>query len=150
MIAITDAQRRVRLPLALLRRAARRVAGRRSVSLAFVTNAAIRKINRRFLGHDWATDVVSFPLGTDLLGELVISAEYARAEAAKRGIPVEEELVRYVVHGLLHLRGYDDHRPADRKRMWARQEREVAWVLGRKPGTRSQEPGAGSRGSRLL
>ncbi len=133
MISITDAQRRVRLPLRLLRRAARRVAGPRNVSLAFVTNAAIRKINRRFLGHDWATDVVSFPLGTDLLGELVISADYAQAEASKRGIPVEEELVRYVVHGLLHLRGYDDRRPADRKRMWARQEREVAWVLGRKP-----------------
>ena len=132
MIAITDEQRRVALPLDLLRRAARRVAGRRSVSLAFVTNAAIRKINRRFLGHDWATDVVSFPLHTDLLGELVISTDYAQAEARARGIPVEEELVRYVVHGLLHLRGYDDHRPADRKRMWARQEREVRAVMARK------------------
>jgi probable rRNA maturation factor len=134
MIAIADEQRKVALPLDLLRRAARRVAGRRNVSLAFVTNAAIRRINRRFLGHDWATDVVSFPLGSGLLGELVISAEYAQAEARARGIPVEEELVRYVVHGLLHLEGYDDRRPADRKRMWARQEREVAWVMGGKPG----------------
>lgn len=131
MIAITDAQRRVRLPLALLRRAARRVAGRRSVSLAFVTNAAIRKINRKFLKHDFATDVISFPLDSDLLGELVISAEYAAGEAAKRKISVEEELLRYVAHGILHLLGYDDHRPADKARMWARQERELGKVLGR-------------------
>ena len=141
MIAISNEQRRVALPLDLLRRAARRVAGRRSVSLAFVTNAAIRRINRRFLGHDWATDVVSFPLNTDLLGELVISAEYARTEARARGIPVEEELVRYVVHGLLHLRGYDDHRPADRKRMWARQEREVRRVMGKTPASSERRRG---------
>lgn len=137
MIAITNAQRGVKLPLDLLRRAARALVGRRNLSIAFVTNAAIRKINKRFLGHDWATDVVSFPLGGDLFGELVISAPYARAEASKRGISTDEELVRYVVHGILHLLGYDDGRPADKRRMWARQEREVARILGgvRKRGT---------------
>ena len=97
-----------------------------------MTNAAIRKINRRFLKHDFATDVISFPLGTDLLGELVISAEFAVGEAAKRKIPVEEELLRYVAHGILHLLGYDDHDPADRAAMWARQERELSRALGRK------------------
>ena len=126
---IADEQRRVRIPVDLIRRAARRLAGRRGLSIAFVTNAAIRRINRRFLGHDWATDVLSFPMGGALLGELVISAEYARAEARGRGIPVEEELLRCVVHGILHLRGYDDRRVADRKRMWARQERELRAIL---------------------
>lgn len=120
------------IPAAAVRRLVRQISGSRNVSIAFVTNAAIRKINRTFLMHDFATDVISFPLGTDLFGELVISAEYAAAEAKARAIPVEEELLRYVAHGLLHLLGYDDRSPADRSRMWKRQERELGKALGRK------------------
>lgn len=125
MIHLTDEQGRVPIPAGRVRRLSVQLLGRKNLSIAFVTNAAIRKINRRFLHHDFATDVISFPLHSDLLGELVISAEYAAREAAKRGIPVEEELLRYVAHGILHLLGYDDHRPSDRARMWARQEREL-------------------------
>jgi probable rRNA maturation factor len=129
MIHLTNEQKRVPIPAAKVRRLAAQILGKKNLSVAFVTNAAIRKINRRFLKHDFATDVISFPLGTDLVGELVISAEYAVSEAAKRKIPVEEELLRYVAHGILHLLGYDDHRPADRTRMWARQERELRKIL---------------------
>ena len=137
MIHITNEQSKVPVPSAKVRRLAAQILGKRNLSVAFVTNAAIRKLNRRFLKHDFATDVISFPLGpsgvegldSDLLGELVISAEYAVAEAGKRKIPVEEELLRYVAHGILHLLGYDDHRPADRKRMWSRQERELRRIL---------------------
>jgi len=131
MIHLTNEQSRVRIPSAKVRRLATQIAGRKNLSIAFVTNAAIRRINRRFLRHDYATDVISFPLGTDLLGELVISADYAVGEAAKRRIPVEEELLRYVAHGILHLLGYDDHRPSDRAAMWKRQERELSRVVGR-------------------
>jgi len=129
LIHLTDEQSRVSIPSAKVRRLATQILGKKSLSIAFVTNAAIRKINRKFLKHDFATDVISFPLGTDLVGELVISAEYAAAEAAARKIPVEEELLRYVAHGILHLLGYDDHRPADKKRMWSRQERELRRIL---------------------
>ena len=132
MIHLTNEQSRVPIPAAKVRRLAAQIARKKNVSIAFVTNAAIRKINRRFLKHDFATDVISFPLGTDLLGELVISAEFAVGEAAKRKIPVEEELLRYVAHGILHLLGYDDHDPEDRAAMWARQERELSRALGRK------------------
>ncbi len=131
MIHLTNEQSRVRIPSLKVRRLATQILGKKSLSIAFVTNAAIRKINKRFLKHDFATDVISFPLGTDLVGELVISAEFAVGEAAKRKIPVEEELLRYVAHGILHLLGYDDHRPADRTAMWKRQERELSRVLGR-------------------
>ena len=130
MIHITNDQAKVPVPSSKVRRLAVQIIGKKNLSIAFVTNAAIRKINRRFLKHDFATDVISFPLGSDLLGELVISAEYAVSEAAKRKIPVEEELLRYVAHGILHLLGYDDHRPADKARMWARQERELRKILG--------------------
>jgi len=130
VIYLTNEQKKVSIPAAKVRRLAGQILGKKNLSIAFVTNAAIRKINRRFLNHDFATDVISFPLDSDLVGELVISAEYAVGEAAKRKIPVEEELLRYVAHGVLHLLGYDDHRPADRKRMWARQERELRRILG--------------------
>ncbi|RPH37945.1 MAG: rRNA maturation RNase YbeY [Planctomycetota bacterium] len=130
MIHLTNEQTKVPIPAAKARRLAVQIIGKKNLSIAFVTNAAIRKINRRFLQHDFATDVISFPLDSDLLGELVISAEYAVSEAAKRKIPVEEELLRYVAHGILHLLGYDDHRPADKARMWARQERELRKILG--------------------
>jgi probable rRNA maturation factor len=130
MIHITNEQSRVPIPASKVRKLAVQILGKKNLSVAFVTNAAIRKINRRFLRHDFATDVISFPLDSDLVGELVISAEYAVGEAAKRKIPVEEELLRYVAHGILHLLGYDDHRPADKKRMWSRQERELRRVLG--------------------
>src|SRR6185503_6992426 len=129
MIHLTNEQTKVPIPSSKVRRLAVQIIGKKNLSIAFVSNAAIRKINRKFLKHDFATDVISFPLDSDLLGELVISAEYAVAEAAKRKIPVEEELLRCVAHGILHLLGYDDHRPADRKRMWARQERELRKIL---------------------
>src|SRR5262245_30352623 len=122
-VAIADEQRALVLPIQRIRRVAREVMRGEQIaqplSIAFVDNRRIREINRRFLKHDFATDVISFPLGDE--NELVISTEYARTEARARGIPVEEELLRYVVHGILHLAGYDDHDPADRKRMWKRQ-----------------------------
>ena len=129
MIHLTNEQSRVKIPAAKVRRLAAQILGKRHLSVAFVRNAAIRKINRQFLQHDFATDVISFPLGTDLVGELVISAEFAARQARARRIPVEEELLRYVAHGTLHLLGYDDRRPADKARMWKRQERELSRVI---------------------
>lgn len=134
-IAIADEQRALRLPLGRVRRLAEAVmageglAG--TLSIAFVGNRRMRSINRRFLKHDFATDVLSFPLGEGD-GELVISTEYAVGEARTRRIPVEEELLRYVAHGILHLAGYDDHAPAARKRMWARQEEYLSREMTRR------------------
>jgi len=65
MIHVTNEQARVPIPAAKVRRLASQILGTRNLSVAFVTNAAIRKINRRFLRHDFATDVISFPLGGD-------------------------------------------------------------------------------------
>ena len=126
---ITNLQSRVRIPRRLVDRLARRLAKKREVSVVFVSRAAIRRLNRRFLKHDTVTDVLAFPMGDGLLGEVIVSPEVAAAEARRRGIPVREELLRYVAHGILHLMGYDDHRPRDRARMWKRQERELRRVL---------------------
>ena len=82
------------------------------ISLAFVDNATIHGLNRRYLDHDEPTDVLSFPLGEPnackLAGELVLGAEVARDQAAARGHDVQAELALYVIHGLLHLCGHDD------------------------------------------
>src|SRR5436190_11189658 len=76
------------------------------VSLAFVDNATIHQLNKRYLDHDEPTDVLSFPLSEPssrkLAGELVIGAEVALAQAQERGHDVQDELTLYVIHGLLH------------------------------------------------
>ena len=85
---------------------------RASISLAIVDDAAIHRINRSHLQHDWPTDVISFRLSDEsdpeLAGELIVSAEMARNTAAEIGADPAAELSLYVVHGLLHLCGYDD------------------------------------------
>ena len=104
-----------------------------SVSVALVDDAAIRAVNRRHLGHDWPTDVISFPLsdpGDDALsGELVVSAETALATARGAGVPAWDELALYLVHGLLHLCGHDDH-GAEARGAMRRREGEVLARLG--------------------
>ena len=86
--------------------------GNAEVSLAFVDNPTIHLLNKRYLDHDEPTDVLSFPLSEPgakrLSGELVIGAEVAQAQATERGHDVQAELALYVVHGLLHLCGFDD------------------------------------------
>jgi probable rRNA maturation factor len=101
-----------------------------SLSLALVDNATIEVLNRRHLGHAWPTDVLSFALNEPgegaLAAELVISAEMAQATAAEAGGDPTAELALYVVHGLLHLCGYDDHAPADVDRMRRREAEHMA------------------------
>jgi probable rRNA maturation factor len=95
------------------------------ISLAFVDNPTIHNLNKRYLGHDEPTDVLSFPLSEPnarkLAGELVIGAEVARVQAESRGHDVQAELALYVIHGLLHLCGHDDKTPAAAEEMRRRE-----------------------------
>jgi probable rRNA maturation factor len=103
------------------------------ISLAFVDNPTIQRLNQRYLQHDEPTDVLSFPLGdakaSKLAGELVLGVEVAAEQAVVRGHDVQTELMLYVIHGLLHLCGYDDHDDADRAAMRDR-ERHYLRQLG--------------------
>ena len=103
------------------------------ISLAFVDNSTIQQLNQRYLQHDEPTDVLSFPLSEPqakrLAGELVIGAEVAQTQAAIRGHHVQAELALYVIHGLLHLCGYDDKTDAGAKEM-RQQERHYLQRLG--------------------
>jgi probable rRNA maturation factor len=95
------------------------------ISLAFVDNPTIQRLNLRYLQHDEPTDVLSFPMNDPaakrLSGELVIGAEVAKIQAHERGHDVQAELALYVIHGLLHLCGYNDKTPMEAKEMRQRE-----------------------------
>lgn len=103
------------------------------ISLAFVDNPTIHRLNKQYLDHDEPTDVLSFPYSAanakKLEGELIIGVEVASEQAGERGHDVQAELALYVIHGLLHLCGYDDKSPADEKAMRER-ERHYLTQLG--------------------
>ena len=129
-IAIANQQTLLRVDRARIRRAVRAVAAgeiaaRAAISVAVVNDAAIGALNERFLHHRGPTDVISFVLQEEdgvLEGEVVVSAETARRAAPRYGWSAEDELLLYVIHGALHLAGYDDAAPAQRKIMRSREE----------------------------
>lgn len=91
------------------------------ISIALIDDASIHALNREYLNHDWPTDVVTFPLSSaaesTLNGEVVVSAETAIRAAAAHATTPEQELLRYVIHGVLHLCGYDDLSESDAAEM---------------------------------
>lgn len=95
----------------LLGRAARVARARGSgVSVLFCADRRMRSLNRRYRGKDLSTDVLAFPAGAagnGYLGDIVISVPYAAREARRRAEPASREMDRLLLHGLLHLMGYD-------------------------------------------
>jgi len=84
-------------------------------TIAFVSDRQIRILNKRFRGLGKATDVLSFPAGDDefaetshpSLGDIAISVERAESQAVENGLTLEIEIAQLILHGLLHLCGYD-------------------------------------------
>lgn len=103
------------------------------VTLAFVDDAHIHRLNKQFLDHDEPTDVLTFPYteptAKKLEGEVVIGHGVATIYAADRGHPLALELTLYVIHGCLHLCGYDDRSAANAREMRVK-EREYLQALG--------------------
>ena len=86
----------------------------REFSVAFVSDRRMKELNKFFRGKDSTTDVLSFPHETDEfepdsknLGDIVISAEQAQKQAEENGLTLENEIKQLILHGLLHLCGYD-------------------------------------------
>lgn len=105
------------------------------LSITFVSNATIARLNAKHLGHRGTTDVISFGFagtGKDapVIGDIYIAPAVARANALEHGSPIRQELARLVVHGTLHVLGYD-HPEGMRTEspMWKRQERLLTRVL---------------------
>jgi probable rRNA maturation factor len=112
------------------------------ISLSLVNDARICELNRDYRGIDQPTDVLSFALEENdfqsprilgyednLLGDIVISVDRARSQAAEYGHSLERELLYLAVHGTLHLLGYD-HETVEEKDLMRRKEEEVLRILG--------------------
>lgn len=89
------------------------------VSVIFCSDPYILDINLKYLQHDYYTDIITFDYceGDTLSGDLFISVDSVRENATFYKTEFEEELNRVIVHGVLHLIGYDDHSEADKKEM---------------------------------
>jgi probable rRNA maturation factor len=109
------------------------------LSVVVTGDEQIRELNREFAGEDHATDVLSFSLregeefvspdDTDRLGEVIVSFETAERQADEAGHHAEDEVAHLLVHGVLHLLGYDHVEPPDETKMRAR-ERSILSELG--------------------
>ena len=98
------------------------------ISVAVVDDQRMQQLNAKYLDHDWPTDVLSFvhEAGSDRLeGEIIVSSKTAVRQAAEFDSTPEHELLLYVIHGALHLIGYDDHNDADRQTMRAAERRHL-------------------------
>jgi probable rRNA maturation factor len=100
------------------------------IHVVLLSDAGIHAVNRRFLRHDEPTDVITFPMSAPgarpLEGEIVISTETAARAAAALGHSPRAEVALYLVHGLLHLAGYDDRSPRARRVMRRRERYHLA------------------------
>lgn len=156
VVEVVDRQKLLRIDPAWLRRAvARGMAAidveQAEITVLLVNDRGIATLHDRWLGIPGPTDVITFDLADDtaagLHGDIAVSTETARRMARDLGWQPRHELAYYVMHGLLHLAGDDDHDPADRRRMRAR-ERLVMEAAGlpRPPrGRRAAAPRGGSR-----
>ncbi|HWK11819.1 MAG TPA: rRNA maturation RNase YbeY [Vicinamibacterales bacterium] len=141
-LTITDGKgRRVSAPglAAWLRRVAPRGV-RGHVSIALLTDARVRALNRQYRKKDAATDVLSFPPADDgEIGDIAIATGVARRQARAAGHSYATELKVLALHGLLHLLGYDHEDPADAGRM-ARAERRLRARGGLRAGLIERTP----------
>lgn len=85
------------------------------LEIIFLSDSAIRLLNRRYKGRNISTDVLSFELGE--LGEVIISSDTALRNSKIFNTSFEEEIVLYIIHGILHLFGYDDESVRAKNRM---------------------------------
>jgi len=82
------------------------------LSIVFVGTKRMRAVNKKYLKHDYVTDVLTFKLSADQ-AEIIICPQVALSNAKAHKTSTEKEIILYVIHGLLHLAGYDDHKSKD-------------------------------------
>lgn len=109
------------------------------VSVTLMDKRGIAKMNREHIGHSGPTDVISFGFSRatakdPVIGDIYIAPDVARDNATASGVTIHDEMTRLVVHGVLHILGYDHPESAERvdSDMWKRQERIVQRLVRRK------------------
>jgi len=89
------------------------------IHILLVGDKRIRHYNQRYLKHDCVTDVISFPIQeSGVLGDVLISVPQANRQAREQGHSLKKELMILIIHGVLHILGYDHQRKSDAKKMW--------------------------------
>ena len=106
---------------------------RGAIEIAVVAAEPMHEMNVQFLGHDYVTDVLAFALEDDrdaglLEGNIVVCSDFAAERASDYDWSPENELLMYVIHGALHLVGYDDHTPEDAPAMRAKEREYLEYV----------------------
>lgn len=113
------------------------------ISVTVVDDTEMHELNRRYLDHDYPTDVLSFVLEDSdgyLSGEIIVSSDTAIERSVEFGWTAEEELTLYVLHGTLHLVGYDDKKSTDRARMREKEAHYLRLLGMRRPESNLDEP----------
>ena len=152
-VRLTNTQRKIRIPASTLKRAAEATLSslgyeKADLDILVCGDARMRSLNRRWRGVDAATDVLSFPAPEGdapgakrgrpgkgrngppaVLGDIVISAQRAKAQAVEIGQPLTDELLFLLVHGILHLAGYDHEGKAGEGRRMMRKQRELVGAI---------------------
>lgn len=105
------------------------------LGIVFLNDARIKALNQKYLKADRPTDVLAFNYGQNT-ADLAISLESAKRNAAFYKTSLEKELIRYIIHGILHLKGYDDRNPKEKKIMFKRQEELFKKITSRRKGDR--------------
>ena len=126
-IILNNLQKKIPIPRAKILKTAqtacRKLGVKGSLSIVFVGARRMRTSNKKYLGHDYVTDVLTFDLGEGH-AEIIICPRVAHSYAKDHQTSTEKEIILYVIHGILHLAGYDDHTPQDIDRM-RRMEKEL-------------------------
>jgi len=109
--------------------------GQAELSIALIGNTEMRKLNSKYRYKDYPTDVLSFPADEDLpsqariLGDVVISVQKAQEQARDRGRTLDQEMITLLIHGVVHLLGYDHERSPKDARVMGRLEKKVYRAL---------------------
>ena len=111
------------------------------LSIVFVSQQSIKNFNKKYLNRAYETDVLAFDLADqgpqkrksrqnrrNIVGDIIISTDAALNNAKSYQTTLSEELTLYIVHGILHLLGFDDHKPEDRKKMRKREGELLTYV----------------------
>ena len=137
IVEIINAHSRLRVRRALAERWVRGVVrdarrSRGAITVVFVDDRMSRRLNRRFLAHDRPTDVMAFPLGEEpnLEGEIYVNLDKVRRQARTYHVTAANETARLVIHGTLHLLGFDDRTRAKARRMKTREDLLVSRLAG--------------------
>jgi len=136
-ICIINRQRKLKLDTDNIRQIARKVLDSENVNkstginIMFVRDALIQKFNLQYFNKNKPTDVISFPdVEPDKLnnsaGDIIISVDRALEFSSENSIDLDEELTRYIVHGILHCLGYEDTTPVKKRKMFKKQEELIA------------------------